>query len=87
MSSERVTWLKQRIETYARERRAYHGEIEALARIQMMVGAREDTRIKHIILSNHTLIELLHFTKAKNHRMKYTTQLWLMFMSILSMVL
>ena len=58
--------LKQRIETYAREMRAYHGEIEALsARIQMMVGAREDTRIKHIILSNSHLDRAASFYKGK----------------------
>jgi hypothetical protein len=58
--------LKQKIETFAREMRSYHGEIEALsARIQMMVGAREDTRIKHIILSNSHLDRAASFYKGK----------------------
>ena len=48
--------LKEQVEAFAGEMRSYHSHIESLsAKVQMMVGAREDTRIKHVMLSNSHL--------------------------------
>ena len=45
--------LKRDLTTFASAMRSYHSSVESLGeRIRMMIGATEDTRIKHIVISN-----------------------------------
>jgi hypothetical protein len=63
---EELVTLQQEIENFADQMRRYHGSIEILsARIQMMIGAREDSRIKHIIVSNSHLDKAASFYTGK----------------------
>ena len=63
---EELAPLQQEIENFADQMRRYHGSIEILsARIQMMIGAREDSRIKHIIVSNSHLDKAASFYTGK----------------------
>lgn len=54
------------VEQYGKKMRNYHHQISELGqRILLMVGAREDTKVKHVVISNSHLDKAAAFYKGK----------------------
>ena len=66
---EQLEDVQRAVETYGEKMRTYHRLIEEFGMdIQVMIGAREDTNIKHVIVSNSHLDRAASFYKGGESR-------------------